>query len=705
MLANVAVLGWAEEHSRMADESQQRRIDIGAMESTGLTMFDHQGDPIPGEFAGNGTVRLYTPSGDWLEGENTVTVVQTVNAVDSEASEPCTFIILEPEGEKPDAPHIALPLAGTRTTTRPQIQVLGLPHALITVCLKGSDTELCSQPADENGELLFRVENPLVPGRHELEAQQKGNGPASGWNPFPHSFTVKEIPKTPTISSPRGGENMSRYPVIRGTATETRGLVILRHDKDPEDEGFAAVQGVRSWRWPREGSTAEPWDVGQYSIVARHSEEFDDSPWTDVRTFNVVESLYGFGDAGPVLGQPVVDSGQSTLLRVQVTSGETGEPVDAVGVQWRIQGESQALQTTLTGPDGWTAFRYRPDSAGGHEVLAEITEANQGVVMTQLFEVTALAQDDWAREAELYLNGERVDLAKGDIVLIRQRPYELELKVNSGSRLIGSSVTLQDLWGVTELDLGLDPEMGVPQLIEEGQAVRWSIFSGVGEAGYFGLKLTSPVMVDWHLPGEVKLDKFLVDLLVKFDTLNAAFDGGTLYPCIGIAHNLAIHLRNYKDSELLGKPLVLEVSDAATGLNVTVSPDPSEPQIIGPDGVKWAINCVEGIKGDFSVRLKVPESGCSSMEIPMSVGHNRVTIADYFGPVHNDVPGDYWKYGVRTRSYFTRKMVGGVEVIVDWEGTTQKLYTEEDGWLYVQYSDMPHPNFIIYNRYDGSIAE
>lgn len=228
----------------------------------------------------------------------------------------------------------------------------------------------------------------------------------------------------------------------------------------------------------------------------------DVSEYSEPRDFEIVDALYGIADAIPVLGNPVVGSGQSVMLRIQLFLGDTGEVAEGVKVVWRMKGVSDALATTVTDAYGWASYAYQPETVGESVVVADITDANAGVTMTQTYPVTALLQDDWAEQAILYLDGKTVDLAKSDLVLVAGKPYQLLFSVKPANDLWGSYLTLQDLWGATERGLISDPELGTPQKIE-AQYTSWTISSAPNQSGIFGLRLTSPVLSDLQLPGRL----------------------------------------------------------------------------------------------------------------------------------------------------------------------------------------------------------
>jgi hypothetical protein len=657
-----------------------------------LKMLKDNDEPVVGDFTGSGDERTFTPAAEWLSGENTVKVVQTVNGVDSDASDTCTFTV--EAADRPDPPVFQQPQRGSGTSRYPTIQLVGLPGALHTVRLVDGDT-LCEDIADADGILEFTVVNPLVPGRNELQGKQASNGLDSGWS-APYPFTVHAPPATPVIRVPGANGNALRRPRIQG-AGETGGQIVLRHVAEPEPP-FAFIDGSTTWRWNAE----EEWDVDTYDIQAQQIADGDCSEWTQPHRFHVVESLYGIGDSIPVLGTPVVGTGQSVVLRVQVISADTGVAVEGVKVQWRLKGELEPVTETTTDFKGWTQYAYTPDTVGKREILADITQANEGVVMNETYEVHAVQQDEWAREAELCLDGQRVDLAVSDLVLLRKSglPYKLELKVNDGSVLIGSTVTLQNLWGAKERGLDSIPKLGTPQVIKEGLSVHWYIITQEASSGIFGLNLNSSVLPDWQLPAQVESGELAEAVKVDFDAFPQFFGGGPAFPCLGATHTVTV--RPQDRSFLQGQDVILELRAQAADLGVTVSP--TDPQTLGDEGVSWTLNCVDSTQGgNFAVRLKVPAWDFSSLELPMSLGHNKVKISERFGPQEWGGGASYWRYGIRATSTFTEQPAGSVPVTVAVTGKPPvESLTAYDGWIYIHYYDGESASLTIRNRYDGS---
>jgi hypothetical protein len=648
-----------------------------------LAMFTEEGVPIAGDFTTSGENSTFTPTNDWEAGINTVKVVQTVNTVGSDPSDVCTFTV--EAGEKPDAPYFELPMASDKTSTRPLVRAVGLPGALLTVQRAGAET-LHSGNADGGGILEFTVETPLTPGENALRVNQKAGGPVSDWSE-PRRFTVKELPQTPTIDAPKDCALSPRKPIIRGKG-QTRGKIALRHVES--EEMIVTLDGVSDWRW----TAKEAWGLGSYTIQAQQTDDGDSSEWTEPRRFEVVDALFGIGDATPVLANPVVGSGRSVMLRVQVLAGDSGEAAEGVNVQWRLKGQEDVLATSVSQHDGWAYFAYTPEIAGKTEVVADITSDNAGVVMTELYEVNARLQDDWAQVALLTLRGQTVDLALRDLVLPAGKTSTLQLTFKKDHPLWGTYVTLHDLWGAAE-GLTVVPALGTPQKVD-APMLFWSITPVEGQREIFGLRLTSPVLSDWQLPGRVITGDFARFLDVDLDTYPQVFGGEAACPCTGATHTLTV--RPKADSPMLGLPVLLELSPEAADLGVTVSPG---SQIMKEDGVRWLLDCGNSSKsGNFATWLVSLGWGITSTEMPMSLGHNKVEITESDGPWQID---GRWRYGIRVTSAFSGQPAGDVPVTITISGSGDvQRSTQPDGWIYVHYDDGQTVSFSIHNGYDGT---
>ncbi|WP_339545654.1 hypothetical protein [Pseudomonas sp. RA_35y_Pfl2_P32] len=345
-----------------------------------VELFTEAGAEVAGNFTGTGDSRIFTPTNDWPPGINKVKAEQTVGGVRSDASDLCVFTVQEPVG--PDAPRFDLPLPNSQTPSRPQIKVVGLPGALMSVRFFEGEV-WHEQLADAEGRLMFSPAAPLGPGHISLQVKQKSDGAESPWSE-PHDFMALPRPSTPAVNRPTESSAVSRKPQISGSGT-TGGEIHLR-DVDAPDNLLGTTAGRRSWRW----AATENWALGFHRVEVQQEDRGDDSEWSTPRRFEVVDTLYEFVAADTVLAQPAVSCDASVVLQVQVVSTNNRQGVQGVSVEWYVDDEPIARETTLTDQEGRTRFVYSPESPDEHWVEAAITHENQGVATTQLFVVKAV---------------------------------------------------------------------------------------------------------------------------------------------------------------------------------------------------------------------------------------------------------------------------------------------------------------------------
>ena len=161
-------------------------------------------------------------------------------------------------------------------------------------------------------------------------------------------------------------------------------------------------------------------------------------------------------------------------------------------------------------------------------------------------------------------------------------------------------------------------------------------------------------------------------------------------------------MRPKPHSRLLNKFVRLELSQEAADLGVILTPN--SPRILDENGDCWILDCTNSSKnGNFVVKLKVEEWDFTSMDLPMSLGHNKVEIAETSGPTQSE--WGYWTYAIKVISSFTKEPAGGVPVTVVYsEGKPQTARTDYNGWLFLRYNDGLSVKVTIFNPYDGSNA-
>lgn len=316
----------------------------------------------------------------------------------------------------------------------------------------------------------------------------------------------------------------------------------------------------------------------------------------------------------------------------------------------------------------------------------------------QLFEVTALEENSWERPFGVYLNGMKINPAGIELALLRGTSHELELKVNDASQM-GSTVTLEDLADAVQQGMKFDPPLGAPQTITAGVA-RWLITCGSGGNGFFGLKLTSSILPDWHLPGRLLSNDLAQDVQMEFDTYRTMF-GSAAWPCHGVKHELT--LRALPGSQLLGKKVTLNwVGDTAVDLGIVVTPDPAIPQLMAENHVlRWEFDCINSLKdGSFAVQLHVEDGGFTSQPLLMDLAHNAIEVSETFGPTEMGGSAPYYRYAVRAVSKFTRQIAGGRPVLVMLSGHEPFVgRTRADGWIDVNYYEGQSASFRLISPY------
>ena len=676
--------------------SLRQPIDLKSVYSPAATLqlFDREGYQLAGEYVmRDQNDAVFTPEQDWPYGENRISASQVVGGVESLRSLECVFTVTKET--VPDAPRFELPLEGSLSASRPVVAVVGLPGAVMGIRLAESSEYLHVQVADGNGRLEFTLSTALQPGWVDLQVrQQHDTGPQSPWSE-PHGFTVQPQPRTPTIDLPTSGSRVARKPLITGTAFATRGDLLLRHVDDLSNL-LATTPAVRAWRW----SASEPWALGKHGVQALHMVGGDSSEWSPVRDFEVVEVQNVFDRAGPVLSQPVVSNHEGAVLRVQVVSSATGEGLAGRQVRW-IEDESGAMSSfTVTDSDGWAENVFFPSRAGAHQLLADITAENEGVITCVGFTVIALDRNEWHQHFDLYLNDRPVDLAHGALQLRRGLDYQLRLEVKTGSVLIGSTVTLQDLADAETLGVTFAPLE--PVIVTSG-GLSWSITSTLGGQGYFGLKLASPALADWHLPCKLNSDN-LADLVhVKLDAFAGRAFGDVLYVCRGAVHTLTLIPLN---NELIGEMVSMKWSVNPTQTGVKLSPDSGIERLMTEKGITWTLDC-ENSEADevLALEMKVVALGITSRPLPLSLAHNKGVVSERFGPAEMGGTATYFRYGVRVSSAFTGVALPHFPVTMTKNRQVYELKTDTKGWVYVTYYLEDVVSLNLVNLYDMQSIE
>ncbi|WP_141233938.1 hypothetical protein [Pseudomonas sp. Irchel 3E20] len=665
-----------------------------------LEMFDSENVPVPGVFTVEGAIRKFTPLTPWAEGEHRVKVVQVVNTVTSDPSELCTFLVKA----KISPPVIVFPVRGGESSSSPEIKGSHAhPYADVHVRHVETKDQLFHGPADADGNWSFVVTDHFPLGHHALETMQLDRGSTSEWS-APHPFeVVRTAVGLPDINRPRPNQNI--YPVFvqgRGTPQATVNLR-LKQAGVLVASSSVRVSTSQSWSWAP-GAGLLP---GSYTVEGQQVYGANESGWTvPAVSFNLVAPTIRFAEAAPVIGHPVVENGEWVLLRTRVVDTLTSQPVVGQPVDWR-EDNDQPLGTTVTDQDGWASYRYVPVNAESHWVVATITHPDNPLTrFVQPFEIHPDQRNPWLREFTLYLNDEPVDFAAEGVVLRSGRSYQLKLVVRPGSPLIEqTTVALEDEQNAELLGIEASPALG-SELLITAQPLVWSVAVEGVESGYFGLKISSPKLPDWVLPGRVIGTNLAGDVALVLDEVIALKFGSTGYPCHGVEHRLMLHPTT--GSALLGQTVILHWSgESEQALGIALLPRPGQAFVLGEEGITWQLDCRNSIKdGVFSLRLEVPQLGISSAELQMELGHNKVYVSKHTGPTQVNPPWGYWVIGIEVRSFFTKQLAAGARIKVTREGQPPTYErANAQGQVSVSYPQGSSAELSPDNRYDGKYEE
>ncbi|KAF2390533.1 hypothetical protein FX983_04994 [Pseudomonas frederiksbergensis] len=657
-----------------------------------LKMLDDVNNEVTGSFTGSGAQRDFTPDPSWAEGEHQVKVVQTLQNITSAPSDLCSFSVevsLKP-------PFFEVPVAGSNSSSSPQISGASEPFADVMVRHVGSQEQLFHGPADADGYWAFVVKAHLSLGPNSLQAMQTLRGQSSVWGEE-HPFTVIRTPvSVPTIVRPQRDSTVNPVLWFSGSGV-VNAQVNIRVKQDGVEKGSDRVPVNGSRNWTSRPSFRLPPGI-TYTLEVQQQYGAEESGWTvPAVPFKVSASTFEFAEAGPVIGQPVVSNEEGVWLRLRVraVSADTGLGVGGLEVRWYLD-EQDVLATTLTEADGWTRYRYRPATAGEHTVWADMSAENAGVAVVQPFMLTAVENDVWAREFDLLIDGERLDLTE-DIVFWYGEERLISLVTNPDSPLIGATtVSLEALPGTDSSDFTARPPLGTLVLVDHS-VMTWLVEPDTELSGLYGLKLSSPKLPDRQLPIRVISKDLANEVEVFFDGVATGFGKGAAYLCHGAKHILT--LKPKPGSPMLNKNINLTWhGDSGDGLGIVTTPSVEAPRFLGEQGLTWEFNCVNSKRnGSFSLRLVF--NALVSSDYNLSLGDYKVKVIDRDGPREIGGAGGRWRTGICVASEFTGNVVS-VPVTVHITGKEPyTASTESNGWCYVYHAEDESAGFTLHNWY------
>lgn len=403
---------------------------------------------------------------------------------------------------------------------------------------------------------------------------------------------------------------------------------------------------------------------------------------SDRKPMSLARNLVRIGDVQEANKFPVVDEGESVLLRVQVVhmvaSGD-GDPVNNAQVDWQTP---EGTIATRSGIGGWASVLYQPSRAGELEVNARVRAHDEAVPVERPFAVRALQSSPWKGKIKILFDGNEVDLSELGLLCWRGEPHTLRIEITPGSSLNGEMVTLK--WrgeppgiGLTVSDIDKPLRLG-----PSGLEWRFSSQIASSTSSLFSLALSTPgLAAPRELFGRLISTQLTDELTLMLDQVTATAASQTLFPCIGARHNLRYLPKALSPLVGLQATLVWQ-GTPADDLGASIEPPLDQAQIISDGGVGWWLDFTASeVSGAFNVGLFLSALDRSMSTHPMQLAHNKLRIDDGRESAVDAVIGKdkAWSW-VRVVSAFTGQAVA--QVAVQWKSadSSDSVVSDALGW-------------------------
>jgi len=403
---------------------------------------------------------------------------------------------------------------------------------------------------------------------------------------------------------------------------------------------------------------------------------------SDRKPMSLARNLVRIGEVQEANKFPVVDEGESVLLRVQVVhmiaSGE-GDPVNNAQVDWQTR---EGTIATRSGIGGWASVLYQPSRAGELVVNARVRAHDEAVPVQRPFAVRALASSPWKDKLRILFDGVEVDLVELGLLCWRGAPHTLRIEPTVGSVLLDQMVTLQ--WRGESPGIGLTvTSIGEPLKLE-AKGLEWTFSSQVASStsSLFSLTLSSPVLTGpRELFGRLISTELEDELTVMLDQVTATTASQRMFPCIGATHTLR-YLPNAL-SPLVGlQGTLMWLGTPAEELDASVEPPLDSARPLDDGGIGWALDfSASKVSGAFILGLYLPALNLSMTANPMRLGHNKLRIEEWRESAVDAVIGKdkAWSW-VRVVSAFIGQAVA--QVAVQWKAadSSDSVVSDALGW-------------------------
>lgn len=393
-------------------------------------------------------------------------------------------------------------------------------------------------------------------------------------------------------------------------------------------------------------------------------------------------------------------SAESVPLALKVVLSENRTAAAGVSIIFAAEREEEVPVTT--DDEGWARYIYTADAPGNVAVTAKLAGSEEPL---HTFRLKVLAAGFWDDAMfQFDTSGPAVWGQEAGFPRKAQR-HTVWLKPAPGSPLIDRDICLglKSYLSASALGLTVAPALGISRpLTAEG--LSWDC-TGTGEGAY-ALQLAasrvlklSPDNTMSLSAGLFPIPEFQVD--ARFDTFDVHFGGEGFYPCHGAVHTFDVLAA--RSTELIGKQLQLVwTGETAEALGVVVTPD--IPQALDAEGVTWTLDCREStVNGNFSLQVRVLETGGTTAPINMSLGHNLVRVSRW-STSHEAWP-DWQTYYIRfiqATSVYLETAAPNVKVLVN--GAPGPGVTNSQGTYSVSEQGSGSKYLTVCNLYDKSIV-
>ncbi|MFJ4195131.1 hypothetical protein [Pseudomonas sp. NPDC089534] len=418
---------------------------------------------------------------------------------------------------------------------------------------------------------------------------------------------------------------------------------------------------------------------GQFSLTLVCSKLLHPSP---AKPMSLARNVVRIGEVREADRFPVVDEGESVLLRVQVihvVSSGDGDPVSNALVDWVTP---EGTVSTRSGAGGWASVLYRPAGAGDLVVTARVRAHAEAIAVERPFAVTALATSPWKDRIRILFDERDVDLVGTGLLCRRGGAHVLKVLPVAGSPFIGQSVTLD--WRAGDPGIGLSVSgLGTGRILT-ATGLEWTFSSPAPESlsALFALQLSTGIAASpRELTGRLIAANLADELTVMLDQVTQPPAGQPFYPCLGARH--AVRYLPNPLSPLVGlQGRLVWQGTPADELQAGVEPPLDRAQPIEDGGVAWALDFTSSPSaGSFSLALELSALGVGLQADAMQLGHNRLRVANRRDTAVDPVVGQdrAWLW-VQVESVFTGQPVA--QASVDWsaQGEVVSRTSDETGW-------------------------